>query len=90
MRKVISTKISELLLERFLRLCPVHVCRLECLVLLDIGVVPNLIPTKLLENLGLKPQPTRRNITVASGQRAKCKGLIRDVPVWFEEVATTI
>lgn len=71
-------------------MCPVRVYGAQCLSLLDTGAVHNLISAQLLARLGVEPSPTQRIITVANGVHARCRGLVKDVPVLFAERATKI
>lgn len=76
--------------KRILKMCPVRVYGTGCLALPDTGAVPNLISAQLLARLGAEPSSTRRTITVANGVHARCRGLVKDVPVLFAERVTKL
>lgn len=58
--------------------------------LLNAGTNPNSISIHLLSQAGIGPSATRRTITVANGDIGKWKGLMREYPMAFAELATNL
>lgn len=76
--------------KRILNLRLVRLFGIDCLVLLDIGAVPNITANSFLTLLGVKLKSTRRTITMVSASNAKSTGLIQDMPVTFDDIKTHI
>lgn len=49
--------------------------------LMDTGAVPNVVSSAIVEHLGIKPEVTKRVVTMASGEKAVVLGKVKDVPV---------
>lgn len=73
-----------------LNLCPFHMYGLKSMAPLDTGVTPNFISTSLLKNIGVRAEATNKGITVRSGDHVNCKVVIQGVPVFVDNLITTM
>lgn len=72
------------------KLCPVQVYWLKRSTLLDTEATPNVISTGLLKKIGVRAKHTMRGNTVASGDHMNWKCIMKDDPIRFDNVSTTM
>ena len=58
--------------------------------LLDSGEIPNLMSSRLSDELSLTPSPASRQFTVANGDTSQCIGTVSSVPVSFTDLIVPI
>ena len=88
-RRLFSSRVSRSVLAqvsrlpRRLKVVTIRVCGTVTQALLDSGVVPNLMSSRLAESISLRPEDTTRSITVADGTWAVLCGIVHGAPVSF-------
>lgn len=58
----------------------------KCLVLLDTEATPKLIFTGQLRKICVRAKPPKKGNTVTSEDHVNCKGVLKDVPLRFDNV----
>ena len=89
-RKTKIATVGDTSFPRRLKLVPVKIYSKEAQALLDSGAIPNLMSSRLSDELSLIPSPTSRQITVANGDTSQCIGTVSGVPVSFTDLVVPI